>query len=143
LRAEGRSYEKIAVELGVAKGTVVRWSKQYKEEVMQIESDSLDELLEELKLTKEARVRRFSELLSKLETVLEKEDLKDVAPDRLLRLWLRTMESLRAEVEAERSELDVRVQSTADNYRAILEQVAEAVPTVEPAGKYFRSGCRK
>ena len=75
LRAKGYSYERIAKELGVSKGTLVNWNTELESEIAQIRSIELEALQEEYFLLKEGRIRLLGGQLKALQTEIGKRDL--------------------------------------------------------------------
>src|SRR5215210_810929 len=61
LRAEGRSYQQIAQELGVCKRTVVNWSHKFQYEINNQRAIEMEALQEALLSTREARARALAE----------------------------------------------------------------------------------
>lgn len=94
LRAEGKSIQKIASELGIAKQTVVDVTKELREEVASLKALRLDALYEAESLSVEERVKRLSSLLGKLRAELESRSLADIPTEKLIDLILRTQKEL-------------------------------------------------
>ena len=94
LRAEGLSIQKIASTLGLSKQTVVDATKEMKDEIATLQAVRLDELYEAEALSVEARVKRLSTLLGKLQTELDSRSLSDVPTEKLVDLLLRTQKEL-------------------------------------------------
>jgi transcriptional regulator len=94
LRAKGTSIQKIASTLGIAKQTVVDVCKELKEEVALHKALRLDELYESESLSVEARVKRLSSLLGKLQAELESRSLAEIPTEKLIDLILRTQKEL-------------------------------------------------
>ena len=89
LRAQGWSFDKIAKELGKAKQTLIDWSKELQEEIANVRASELELLYEKYYLLKEARLRTFGEMITKIKTEVEGRDLSDVPTDKLLDLLLK------------------------------------------------------
>jgi len=94
LRAEGLSIQKIASTLGLSKQTVVDATKEMKDEIATLQAVRLDELYEAEALSVEARVKRLSTLLGKLQAELDSRSLSDVPTEKLVDLLLRTQKEL-------------------------------------------------
>ena len=94
LRAKGLSIQKIASELDLSKQTVVDATKEMKDEIATLKAVRLDELYEAEALSVEARVKRLSSLLGKLQEELDSRSLSDVPTERLVDLYLRTQKEL-------------------------------------------------
>lgn len=89
LRAKGYSFDKIARELGRAKQTLVDWSKEFEDEIMNLKALELEALYEKFYLLKEHRLQTFGELLGKIKKELEKRSFSDVPTEKLLELYLK------------------------------------------------------
>ena len=97
LRAEGLSYRQIYKETGLAKATCASWEKELKAEIEQLKADKMQELYKSYHMTREARIKRLGETLSKINDALEAIDLTTVAPDKLLDYKLKYTEALKNE----------------------------------------------
>lgn len=98
LRAQGYSFEKIAKELGKAKQTLIDWSKDLQEEIANRRALELEALYEGYYLLKEAKIKKYGAILSKITTELEERDFKNVSTGRLLELYLLYFEKISQEV---------------------------------------------
>ena len=94
LRAKDYSIVRIAKELGLAKQTVVDTVKEMKDEIASLQAVQLDALYEAESLSVEARIKRLSALLAKLQTELDERSLSDVPTEKLVDLILKTSSTL-------------------------------------------------
>lgn len=97
LRAEGLSYRQIYKETGLAKQTCVNWEKELKEEIEQLKADKMQELYKSYHMTREARIKKLGETLSRINSALEEADLSTMQPDKLLDYKLKYTEALKNE----------------------------------------------
>lgn len=97
LRAEGRSYDYIAKELGISKGTCTAWENDLKEAVQTLKQEQLTELYDSYAMTKEARVKRLGDTLNSIEEALSKTDLASIPAEKLLDYKLKYTEALKNE----------------------------------------------
>ena len=97
LRADGHSYSSIQKELGIAKGTCSKWERELEDEIATFKRDSLTALYTSYHMTKEARIRKLGDTLSKIDTALAKADLSEVPAEKLLDYKLKYEEALRKE----------------------------------------------
>lgn len=97
LRAEGYSYSNIQEELGIAKSTCSKWEKDLEAEIATMKREALATLYDSYHMTKEARIKKLGDTLSKIDTALESADLSEVPPEKLLDLKLKYEEALRKE----------------------------------------------
>lgn len=86
---EGKSFDTISKELGVAKGTLIKWAKELENEISQLENEEKDRLLEEYKVSKLARLERILKLREKIFREIEERDLKDISSIKLFELLLK------------------------------------------------------
>lgn len=98
LRAKGYSFDKIAKELGKAKQTLIDWSKELENEIANRKALELEALYETYYLLKEAKIKKYGAILSKITNELEDRDFSNVNTGRLLELYLLYFEKLSQEV---------------------------------------------
>jgi len=98
LRAQGWSFDKIAKELGKAKQTLIDWSKDLQEEIANRRALELEALYETYYLLKEAKIKKYGAILSKITNELESRDFNNVPTGRLLELYLLYFEKLSQEI---------------------------------------------
>jgi len=96
-RAQGWTYTRIASELGVAKSTLLEWSRKFRFDLQNRRVLELDELRDRLLGSRQARAARLSERLAKIEGELANRTLADVSTARLYSL----AEQLRRQIEHE------------------------------------------
>lgn len=94
LRSKDYSIQRIAKELGIAKQTVVDTVKEMREEIASLQAVQLDALYEAEALSVEARIKRLSSLLGKLQKELDERSLADVPTEKLVDLYLKTASTL-------------------------------------------------
>jgi transcriptional regulator with XRE-family HTH domain len=98
LRAKGWSFDKIAKELGKAKQTLIDWSKELQNEIVNRKALELEALYETYYLLKENRLQTFGAMLTKIKTEVESRDLSDVPTDKLLDLFLKYNSQVKEEI---------------------------------------------
>ena len=89
LRASGRSYEAIAHELGVSKKTLIKWGREYREEIRTLEEIELDALRERYRLTAQAQVKRYGDQLNRVVEELAQRDLSEVPTAKLYDVFIK------------------------------------------------------
>lgn len=94
LRAKGNSYDRIADNLGVSKGTLIEWSKQMYKEISNLKSIETDALLGKHRMARIHQLEIFGSQLNKIREELDKRDLSDVSTDKLLSMELKIIESI-------------------------------------------------
>lgn len=107
LRAEGKSFGKIAKELKISKDTCGKWEKEFKEQITQLKAENLNELYESYYMFREARIKALGETLRQIDAALEEHDLIQVRPDKLLELKLKYIDALKQEyIDLENSKIE-------------------------------------
>jgi len=96
-RAQGWSLVRIAAELGVARSTLIEWSRQLRFEIQNQLAIELDDLRTRLLGHRQARASGLAEKLARVEDELRQRDLATVSTQRLFSLSL----ALRREIERE------------------------------------------
>jgi hypothetical protein len=128
LRAKGWSFDKIAKETGKAKQTLIDWSKELQDEIANRKALELEALYESYFLLKEAKIKKYGSILSKITNELESRDFKSVPTGRLLELYLLYFERLSQEV----------IEPTFKSSKEITEEIEdrkqlEELTTINPA----------
>ncbi len=95
LRAQGKSLRTIEKEIGTPRRTLAQWEGECKEELENRKAIKLEARREEYRLTTEARIERFGGLLRRVMDELEKRDLSDIPPPKLVDLALKLDARLR------------------------------------------------
>lgn len=94
LRSQGQTFDRIAKELNVSRGTLITWSRKFRFEIQNLRAIELESLQEQLVATREVRARALAEQLRRVEEELNKRDLAAVSTSRLYSL----AETLRRQV---------------------------------------------
>jgi lysozyme family protein len=127
LRAKGNSFDTIARQTGIAKQTLIDWSRELEAEISNLKAQEMEALYEQYYLHKEARIKRYGTILNKIAEELEERDFTKVNTGRLLEIYL-------AYYEKATQELPQPVfTTTADQQeerqaQQLLELLAEPVP---------------
>lgn len=79
LRAQGWSFVRLAAELGVAKSTLVEWSRQLRFELQNQSAIELDDLKNRLLGHRQQRAAALAEKLAAVEAELRRRDLASVS----------------------------------------------------------------
>lgn len=82
-RAQGQTFSRIAAELGVAKSTLIEWSRQLRFEIQNHRALELDDLRDRLLGSRQARTAVILQKLSRVEEELRQRDLTQVSTARL------------------------------------------------------------
>lgn len=97
LRAEGKSYSVIAEQLHISKGTCTAWERELKETIADLKQEQLNELYTSYYMTKEARIKKLGDTLDGINTALDRADLSQISPEKLLEFKLKYTEALKGE----------------------------------------------
>lgn len=97
-RAEGKSYDLIAKELKISKGTCTAWDKEYKAEIKELQTKEKQELTEAFTMQREARIKSLQDTLDKVNAEIEKRSFDDLSLRDLLNIKLQYSRSLKEEL---------------------------------------------
>lgn len=125
LRARGKSYSAIAAELRIGKQTALDVCKKRKEQIATLEALELEELYEKQRITATERITALASLMRKIREEIDRRDLKDVATDKLIELYLRQASALKEEM-IEPDFKSTEEQATAARERKYLERLTAA-----------------
>lgn len=118
LRAQGQPYSKIAKRLKVSKGTLTAWNTELKEQIAEQRSERLRELYDSYYMLKESRIKQLGDTLKQVNDALDKKDLSEMFPDKLLEYKIKLIQELKDEY----IELDTET-TTKLNAETILEEL--------------------
>lgn len=97
LRSRGLSFARIAEELGVAKSTLINWSRQHQHLIQNLRTIEWEDFVDRTLTSKQERLQALMDQLRRLDTELSRRDLAQVPTPRL-----QTMaEQLRRRIERE------------------------------------------
>jgi DNA-binding XRE family transcriptional regulator len=95
LRAlEGKSLDEIAAELEVSKTTLIKWNKEFREEMDEMDQMRLRAMIARFNYGLDARTERLIKLSEKLLSEIETRNLAEVPTDKLIKLHLETVGKL-------------------------------------------------
>ena len=100
LRAEGKSFDKIAKLIKVSKPTLIAWEKKYKGEIDELKWSRFENILEKYKLTQEDRIARLAKELSHAWETYEQKDYDNLSKRDLLSMIIRLEHRLKEETAA-------------------------------------------
>lgn len=104
LRARGLSFDKISVEIGVSKPTLLKWDQEFAKEIANLRYLEADSLLTQYKLAKRHRIECLGALLRKALDAVEQRDFSDMPTKDLLA----AVYSLEAKLSAELASISFR-----------------------------------
>jgi len=98
LRAAGYSFDKIALELGVCKTTLLKLSRKLAGEIERLKFINFEALAEKHKMLKVSRLEALGKLLERVDSAIGEADFSRLSPDRLVLLKLKLAESMKEEL---------------------------------------------
>jgi len=99
LRGNGLSFDKIVEEIGVSKGTLLKWEKELKQEISEVRFIELEAMIQKYGVLRTERVKSYGEMLEKYRKELSIRDLSDVSTNKLLDMALIVEDRLREEMK--------------------------------------------
>jgi hypothetical protein len=124
LRANGRSFTRIAGELGVAKSTLVEWSRKFRFEIHNRRALAIEDLQDRTLGTVQHRVSGLAEKLGKVEEELRQRGLKEMSTAQLYSLAA----SLRRQIERETGPIRLVTPSRDIPKEEYVEEIQEWSP---------------
>jgi hypothetical protein len=97
LRSKGISFARIAEQLGVAKGTLINWSRRHQHLIQNLRSIEWEDFIDRTLASKQERLQALTEQLRRLEAQLAQRDLAQIPTPRLQSM----AEQLRRRIERE------------------------------------------
>jgi hypothetical protein len=97
LRAQGWSFNRIAVELNISKPTLIKWGRQHQFEIANLRATETEALAERVFRQRHERWEVLGRQLKRLEDEIEKRDLEEIPASRLHAIAA----ALRAEINRE------------------------------------------
>jgi hypothetical protein len=123
-RAQGWSLIRISSELGVARSTLIEWSRQLRFDIQNQLAIELDDLRNRLLGPRQARASGLAEKLARVEEELRKRDLATLSTRSLFSL----SRALRREIERETGDLPFAIPVKDIPNEEYIEQIQEWKP---------------
>ena len=132
LRAKGLSYQRIAKRLEIAKGTAIKWNKEFQNEISRAKKIEIDQLIRSQGLHRENQVKQLSIVLKEIRKELKSRDFQEVSTTKLLELLLKYEERLKVEVQ-DLATLETKIDPklTAESILDLLKDLFNAADTGE------------
>ena len=89
LRAKGMSFQKISDDIGVSKPTLIKWSKDLREEISNFKKIEWEFFLEEHQMLKKQRFEQMALKYRSILTEIEKRDYSSIPTGKLFELLLK------------------------------------------------------
>lgn len=84
LRADGLSFDNIAKEIKVTKKTLIQWSRIYKDDINDLQFQTMRDLKEQYSYSKQKKYEQLLKHLQKIDEAIEETDLKTASIKDLL-----------------------------------------------------------
>jgi len=84
LRAEGKSFDIIANKINVSKPTLIKWSKDFKNQIVELSKTIEEQFLIEQKIKRTMRAKKVSDELDEAYAALSKTDYKNMSKKDLI-----------------------------------------------------------
>ena len=94
LRAKGNSFDTIAKQLEVSKGTLINWSRDLEDEIQNYSALELDALKEKYLISKKHQIQSYGEQLATVREELSNRDLSDVKTEKLIEVEVKLLEAI-------------------------------------------------
>lgn len=135
LRAKGYSFDKIAKEIGIAKQTLIDWSKELKNQIANFKAFELEVLQEKYFLSKKNRLETFGSLLGSIKKEIINRDLSDVPTDKLLDLFLKFS------IQIEKENISPVFKTSTEIEEEVLDQkLLESLTVIQTDKKLLKVG---
>lgn len=123
LRAQGKSYSKIAEALHISKSTCTAWEQELNQEIAAREQEHLQELYSLYDMHKASRIQQLGQTLNRIDAALAEKDLSELPADKLLDLKIKYERELKAEyVEPAAPLAGDSLEAVLMQYKATLEK---------------------
>ncbi len=99
LRAKGHSYDKIAQEIDTSKPVLLKWQKEFSEQISELKLFHFESLAEQFSLMKRQRLEYLGILYQKVKTELQKRDFTKVSTEKLIEIFDRLQGKIIAELD--------------------------------------------
>lgn len=100
LRAQGKSYAKIAEEVKVSKQTAIDIARAERDQIDTLQATEMEALFEAHQINLKGRLEQLSTLQRRLLEEIKKRDLSDLPTKDLINLYLSTSKNIKEEVFA-------------------------------------------
>lgn len=94
LRAKGNSFDTIAKQLEVSKGTLINWSRDLEDEIQNYSALELDALKEKYLISKKHQIQSYGEQLATVREELSSRDPSDVKTEKLIEVEIKLLEAI-------------------------------------------------
>ena len=84
LRAEGKSFDEIVKRVNMSKPTLIKWSKEFKEQIEEVSRVIEEQFIIEQKVKRTVRAQKLSEELDKAYDALKNTDYKNMSKKDLI-----------------------------------------------------------
>lgn len=140
MRAAGKSYNAIARDLHIAKGTCVAWQRELATHIDEAKQERLTELYDAYHMGREARIKNLGNTLAAIDEAIVAADFNEVPLSRLLDLKLKYAAALKEEyISAEQPPIfmggDVNGEKIIEALGDLLDRVRKGEVATDQANK--------
>ena len=97
LRAEGMSYKQISEQIGISKPTLIKWSKQFNNDIRNLKAIEHESLCQEFLACKQHRIRILGAHLNMIVQEIMNRDLSTIPTSKLFELEAKICKQLKDE----------------------------------------------
>ena len=121
LRARGISFAKIALQLGVAKSTLVNWSREHQHLIQNLHAIEWEEFVDQTIASRQERLKTVSDQLRRIEAELAQRDLASIPTPRLQTMAEQLRRRLDRECDLPRFSAGVELSRDDDTRQAVQD----------------------
>ena len=131
LRAQGKSFRAIEIEIGTSRGTLAKWEQEFREELTNLKAIELDTMREKFLLTNQAQLELLGTQFTRLKEELEKRDLSDIPTPKLFELVLKYSTRLTEDFPAQTIDTEEELAKEKASREEMREAMREAMRGVK------------
>ena len=98
LRAKGNSFDRIAQEIDTSKPTLLKWQKEFSEQISELKFFHFESLAEQYSLMRIQRLEYLAELYQRIRQELESRDLGNASTEKLIEILTKLESKLISEL---------------------------------------------
>ena len=121
LRSKGVSFQRIADQLGVAKSTLINWSREHQHLIQNLRAIEWEDFVDRTLASRQERLKALSEQLRRLDAELAQRDLASVPTARLQSMAEQLRRRLDRECDLPRFSAGVELSRDDDTRQAVQD----------------------
>ena len=131
LRAQGKSFRAIEIEIGTSRGTLAKWEQEFREELTNLKAIERDAMREKYLLTNQAQLELLGTQFTRLKEELEKRYLSDIPTPKLFELVLKYSTRLTEDFPAQTIDTEEELAKEKASREEMREAMREAMRGVK------------